>query len=223
MAQARARTRTGAMPHRTNGSRYRPTPVPLYVVAEAVRREPRVPTWARVPRLAGRATVWAVPAYAVAVLVSVGQNGAPVTIAVALGPLALLSVAGLLAGRRSGWIALAGAVLGTVGELLVRFTVGTAVPGYPHPHPATVTGAVLLTAGWLLAGVAVAGARGYAGALRLGDALMLVLAAVPLCMGGFLLAAAPRLAAVLLLAAGIGLCGSALDPTRWPGRAAAAE
>src|SRR5437763_24647 len=107
-----------------NGTSFHPDPVPLYEVTPVIRRARPVPGWARLPRRAGRATVWAVPAYAVAVLVGAGRGGTAAGLAGVLGPVALLSVAGLLAGRVPGWLALAGAGYGAAGGVLLRVSAG---------------------------------------------------------------------------------------------------
>ncbi|HKT05870.1 MAG TPA: hypothetical protein VJT31_40695, partial [Rugosimonospora sp.] len=108
----------------------------------------------------------------------------------------------------------AGAAIGILGGFVVLLASGSPV-GHPPQHALPLAGAVLLAAGWLTVGAAVLRTRAH----RIGDGLLLVACAVPLALGGFLLDGVPRLAALLLLAAGVGLCGSALDP-RYRRRAA---
>ncbi|MEN3310047.1 MAG: hypothetical protein V7603_6249 [Micromonosporaceae bacterium] len=210
MAQAAGGARTARLagaPRGVNGSAHRSPPVPLYVVAEVRRQQPPVPRRARLPRLLGRAAIWSVPGYAIAVLA--GRTGTPVAVAAVLGPLALLSVAGLLAGGRGGWLALAGAGTGAAGGTVLLVATGAGLAPH-HPRPVPLTAAALLAGGWLLLGLAVL----YSRALGPGDGVLLVLSAAPLAIGGSVLDAAPRLGALLLLAAGIGLCRSVLDPTQ---------
>jgi hypothetical protein len=221
MAQAAGGTRTAGSAgggYGLNGNGYRSPPVPLYVVAEVRRQQPPVPGWARLTRLLGRATVWSVPGYAIAVVAGAGRTGTAVTLAAVLAPLALLSVAGLLAGGRGGWLAAAGAGTGIAGGIVLLAATGTVFVPH-HARPGGLAGAVLLAGGWLLLGLAVL----YSRSSGAGDGVLLALSAVPLAVGGSSLDAWPRLGALLLLAAGIGLCRSALDPAQrrgleYPGR-----
>lgn len=201
-----------------NGTLHQPPPVRLYVVCEQELAPAwSLARWARWARLLGRATAWSVPGLAAAVLIGSGRPGTASTVAAVLAPLTLLALAALLAGGRGMVIGSLGAVAGGTGTAILLLNSGGVFAGH-HPSRPALAGACLLAAGWVV--LAIAGL--YGRAVGAGDAVLLTLSAAPLALGGIMADTVPRLAAMLLLAAGIGLCRTVLDP-RWPlapGRAA---
>jgi hypothetical protein len=204
-------------------------------------------SWQQRATIAGRIGVWAIPVLAVLAARGLRSTNAfasdpavyanflatkwssPMAIALTTGTVvfALISVIGLtlvlLAGRAK-WLAIAGAVPGVVGSIMMLDGAGSVVvqaqgagktiwQGRWHDFVATAQsagtgaawlvfgGAVLLTIGWILLGLAVMRTRG----LNRGDGALLAISAPLVYLGGFALHILPALGAFLLGAAGLGI------------------
>lgn len=197
-------------------------------------------TWAWSVRRFARGLMWTLPGYAVAYgAVTLGRwdGGAPIpylengrvlhligwVVAMWLGLMALVALAGLLAAARSRRTAAVGLMVGLTGVVLwLPFAAvprDTAVYGTDARTLALAGGAVY-SLGWLLAGWSVA----RSGLFSKSDGLMLMLAAPMLGVAGLLIGPLQTVGAIFTLAAGIGMSWTAghLVPAVHSGRTAAA-
>jgi hypothetical protein len=168
---------------------------------------------------------------------TVGHISAVVGLAF-FGLVALVGVTALLAGVRGRRLAGTGLVLGLAGAALLLPEVGTLVVRQEAARnallhgdfsavvlnaqvrgggavAAVLIGALVLTAAWILVGVAVWRSR----VMQRTDGVLLMISSPLLYLGGFLLRMLPVLGALLLLAAGMGLAFTATrltpaDPPR---------
>ncbi|WP_306216018.1 hypothetical protein [Actinoplanes sp. RD1] len=171
--------------------------------------------WIWSVRRYARTALWALPAGAVlhgwATLgVAVPPGPLPVQLAAAwLTTVAMIALAGLLAGTRARRSAAAGLLISLAGAVLwlplTTVPAGAAVPaaGLPagHVRPAALIAAAVLGTGWLLLGWAVFRSR----LVNPADGVLLMLAAVSVGAGTFAVKPLPTVGALLLLAAGMGL------------------
>jgi hypothetical protein len=131
---------------------------------------------------------------------------------------AMIGLAGLLAGSRTRRSAVAGLLIGLAGAVLwLPLTAlpegtapdGTGIPA-PSVHTTALVAAAVMGAGWLLLGWAVFRSK----LVNPADGILLMLAAVSIGAGSFAVKPLPTVGALLLLAAGMGLAwtGSRLIP-----------
>lgn len=141
-----------------------------------------------------------------------------------VGVLAVIALANLLSGGRGRWFARTGMVAAVAGSAALLAAVGTVIVRAPQARVpllrgrldeiafsagwsgtaasvVVLSGAGLLAIGWMLLGVAVIRAPGLSDA----DGALLFLSAPVLFLGGMFLPVVPRVAAFLLLAAGLGI------------------
>lgn len=144
------------------------------------------------------------------------------------GLLALIGITALLAGVRGRRLAAAGLICGLAGAAVLLPEVGTLILRQEAARRALLhgdladlalnaqlrggtgavvvfVGALALTAGWILVGLAVWRSR----VLQKSDGVLLIISAPLLYLGGLILHMLPVLGALLLLAAGIGLAFTA--------------
>lgn len=182
----------------------------------------REAVWVWSVRRYARIALWALPLGAV--LHGWSTLGSPpgsLVVRLAAGwlcTIAMIALAGLLAGSPARRPALAGLLVGLAGSVLMLPLValppgvspaGTALP--PHyVHAAVLVAGAVIGAGWLLLGWAVFRAR----LVNPADGVLLMLAALPLGAGSYAISPVPTLGALLLLAAGMGLAwtGNRLIP-----------
>jgi hypothetical protein len=214
------------------------------VAAAAPERSPIGPvtnaTWAWSVRRFARALMWTLPGYAVAYgAVTLGRwdGGAPLpylgngrvfhlvgwVVAVWLGLMALVALAGLLAAARSRRTAAIGLMVGLTGAVLwLPFAaLPRDTPVYStDARTLALAGGAVYSAGWLLAGWAVV----HSGLFSKSDGLMLMLAAPMLGIAGLLVGPLQTVGAIFTLAAGIGMSWAAgrMVPSVHSGRTAAA-
>jgi hypothetical protein len=178
-------------------------------------------TWAWSLRRFGRWMVIGLPGYAVVsglVALNTRERGAsglylpdgrPLhliawVVAAWVGLMALLALAALLAATRTRWAALLALMASTAGlHLMLPFA---GLPGETTVYGADarlylLAGATVYSLGWALAGSAVA----RSGVFSYGDGVLLMLAAPLLGVVGLLVEPLQTIAAVLVLAAGIGI------------------
>lgn len=178
-------------------------------------------TWAWSLRRLARAAVWLLPAYAVlygcVAMASDGgignepypADGRPVylvgwVLAVWLGLLALLALAGLLVTTRSRRSALGGLLSSLAGTVLMLPFTGLAetTPVFgTEARTMVLAGAFVYSVGWLLTGWAVA----RSGVFSYGDGFLLMIAAPLLGIAGALIGPLQTFGAMFVLAAGIGI------------------
>lgn len=132
--------------------------------------------------------------------------------------IAMVALAGLLAGSRTRRSAVAGLLLGLAGTMLLlplaALPEGVAPVAVPFTvdqvRPVAVAGAAVTGAGWFLLGWAVFRSR----LVNPADGILLMLAAVTIGAGTFAARPLPTVGALLLLAAGMGIAwtGSRMIP-----------
>jgi len=178
-------------------------------------------TWAWSVRRFARSMMWTLPGYAVAFgAITLGRfdGGGPApylenglllhlagwVIAVWLGLMALVALAGLLAAARSRRSAAAGLMIGLTGVALwlpfAAIPEDTRMYGVDARYLA-LAGASVYSLGWLVSGWAVA----RSGLFTKSDGLMLMIAAPMVGVAGLLVGPLQTVGAIFLLAAGIGM------------------
>jgi Amt family ammonium transporter len=175
----------------------------------------REAVWIWSVRRYARLALWALPAAALLdgwLTLGIGTPPGPLSVALAadwLTTIAMIALAGLLAGTRTRRSALAGLLIGLAGAMLTlplaALPEGAAAAGSPltadqMPLAATVATATS-GAGWLLLGWAVFRSR----LVNPADGVLLMLAAAALGAGTYARQPLPTVGALLLLAAGTGL------------------
>lgn len=196
--------------------------------AHAALDNPSLPVreavWIWSVRRYARAALWALPAGAVLYgwfTLGVHTPPGPLPVQLAAGWLtmvAMIGLAGLLAGTRVHRTAITGLLLSLAGAVLwLPLTAlpegadltGAGIPAH-HVHDASMVAAGVLGTGWLLLGWAVFRSR----LVNPADGILLMLAAVSVGAGSFAVKPLPTVGALLLLAAGMGLAwtGSRLIP-----------
>jgi Amt family ammonium transporter len=161
----------------------------------------REAVWVWSVRRYARFALWALPASAVLqgwMTLGIEARVSPLLVALAatwLAMIAMIALAGLLAGTRTRRSALLGLLCGMAGFLLPA----------PTPEPGTMTlayaASATVGAGWLLLGWAVFRSK----LVNPADGVLLMLAAVALGAGAQAQQPIPTVGALLLLAAGTGL------------------
>jgi Amt family ammonium transporter len=180
--------------------------------------------WIWSVRRYARVSLWALPAGAALYgwsTLGVATPPGPLVVELAAGwlcTIAMIGLAGLLAGSRTGRSALLGLLIGLAGAVLLvplsALPPDTAPDGSGLPavqvHTATLVAAAIMGAGWLLLGWAVFRSR----LVNPADGVLLMLAALVIGAGPYAVRPLPTLGALLLLAAGMGLAwtGSRLIP-----------
>jgi hypothetical protein len=192
----------------------RPADDPLRPVRDAV--------WIWSVRRYARNALWALPL--AALLYGWSTLGTPpgqLVLRLAAGWLstvAMIALAGLLAGARTRRLALAGLLVGLAGSTLLlpvaALPAGVAPDGTPltsgQAHVLALAAAAITGAGWLLLGWAVFRSR----LVNPADGVLLMLAAASIGAGAYAVEPLPTVGALLLLAAGMGLAwtGNRLIP-----------
>jgi hypothetical protein len=175
----------------------------------------REAVWIWSVRRYARLALWALPAAALLdgwAALGVDTRPGPLPVALAadwLSLVAMIALAGLLAGTRTRRSALAGLLIGLAGTLLTlplaALPPGTAAAGAPLAAEQLATAATVAVgvsaAGWLLLGWAVFRSR----LVNPADGVLLMLAAAALGTGAHVQQPLPTVGALLLLAAGTGL------------------
>jgi hypothetical protein len=179
----------------------------------------REAVWIWSVRRYARLALWALPAAAVLygwTTLRIDTPPGPLIVEIAanwLAMVAMVALAGLLAGSRTWRSALAGLVLGLGGFLLATpleaLPPNTAAAGTPltatQMHPVAMIAAAAVGAGWLLLGWAVFRSK----LVNPADGVLLMLAAVAIGAGAHVRQPVPAVGALLLLAAGTGLAWTA--------------
>jgi Amt family ammonium transporter len=171
-----------------------------------------------------RVALWALPAGALLLgwsTLTVDTPPGPLVVRLAAGwmcTVAMIALAGLLAGSRTRRPALLGLLIGLAGLMvllpLAALPAGLAPDGSPLPagavRTAALIGAAVLGLGWLLLGWAVFRSR----LVNPADGVLLMLAAVSIGAGSYASRPLPTVGALLLLAAGMGIAwtGNRLIP-----------
>lgn len=184
----------------------------------------REAVWIWSVRRYARISLWALPAGAALYgwsTLSVANPPGMLLVEIAAGWLctvAMIGLAGLLAGSRTRRSALAGLLVGLAGFMLMLPLaalpdgVGPAGSGLSagQVHNASLVAAAVGGAGWLLLGWAVFRSK----LVNPADGVLLMLAAVSIGAGSYAVRPLPTVGALLLLAAGMGLAwtGSRLIP-----------
>ena len=184
----------------------------------------REAVWIWSVRRYARVALWGLPAGALLLgwnTLGVATPPGPLVVRLAAGWLctvAMIALAGLLAGSRARRPALAGLLVGLAGSVLLlplaALPAGVAPDGSPLPadrvHAASLAAAAVLGAGWLLLGWAVF----RSGLVNPADGVLLMLAAVSIGAGSYAVKPLPTVGALLLLAAGMGIAwtGNRLIP-----------
>ena len=184
----------------------------------------REAVWIWSVRRYARVALWGLPAGALLLgwnTLGVATPPGPLVVRLAAGWLctvAMIALAGLLAGSRARRPALAGLLVGLAGSVLLlplaALPAGVAPDGSPLPadrvHAASLAAAAVLGAGWLLLGWAVF----RSGLVNPADGVLLMLAAVSMGAGSYAVKPLPTVGALLLLAAGMGIAwtGNRLIP-----------
>jgi Amt family ammonium transporter len=184
----------------------------------------REAVWIWSVRRYARVALWALPAGAVLLgwsTLGVATPPGPLVVRLAAGwlcTIAMIALAGLLAGSRTRRSAAAGLLIGLAGSVmllpLAALPAGVAPDGTPLPsaqvHTASLVAAALTGAGWLLLGWAVFRSK----LVNPADGVLLMLAAVSIGAGMYAAKPLPTVGALLLLAAGMGLAwtGNRLIP-----------
>jgi len=171
-----------------------------------------------------RVALWALPVGALLhgwSTLGVATPPGPLAVRLAAGwlsTIAMIGLAGLLAGTRTRRTAVAGLIVGLAGSVLLLPI--AALPAGVAPDGSTVTAgqvhtvalvaAAVTGAGWLLLGWAVFRSR----LVNPADGILLMLAAVSIGAGAYAVKPLPTVGALVLLAAGMGLAwtGSRLIP-----------
>ena len=180
--------------------------------------------WIWSVRRYARVALWALPAGAVLLgwsTLGVATPPGPLLVRLAAGwlcTIAMIALAGLLAGSRTRRSAAAGLLIGLAGSImllpLAALPAGVAPDGTPLPpaqvHTASLVAAAVTGAGWLLLGWAVFRSK----LVNPADGVLLMLAAVSIGAGMYAARPLPTVGALLLLAAGMGLAwtGNRLIP-----------
>jgi Amt family ammonium transporter len=126
-----------------------------------------------------------------------------------LATIAMIALAALLAASRTRRAALLGLLTGLAGLVLLlplaALPAGVGPDGVPlpagHVHTASLAGAAVFGAGWLLLGWAVFRSK----LVNPADGILLMLAAVSIGAGSYAVKPLPTVGALLLLAAGMGI------------------
>ncbi|GIM91340.1 hypothetical protein [Paractinoplanes toevensis] len=184
----------------------------------------REAVWIWSVRRYARSALWALPAAAVLDgWLTLGIDTPPGELPVALAAdwlsvIAMIALAGLLAGTRSRRPAIAGLLIGLAGAMLTlplaALPDGIAADGSPltvdQMHYAATAAAVTAGAGWLLLGWSVFRSK----LVNPADGILLMLAACAIGAGSYAQQPLPTVGALLLLAAGTGLAwtGARLIP-----------
>ena len=183
----------------------------------------REAVWIWSVRRYARVALWALPAGALLLgwsTLGVATPPGPLVVRLAAGwlcTIAMIALAGLLAGSRTRRSAAAGLLIGLAGSImllpLAALPAGVAPDGAPLPpaqaHTASLVAAAVTGAGWLLLGWAVFRSK----LVNPADGVLLMLAAVSIGAGSAA-EPLPTVGALLLLAAGMGLAwtGNRLIP-----------
>jgi hypothetical protein len=179
----------------------------------------REAVWIWSVRRYARLALWALPAAAVLIgWTSLGVRTPPGPLVVELAAawlslVAMIALAGLLAGSRTRRPALAGLLLGLAGFLIAlpvaALPPGVRAEGAPLApgamHAVTLVGAAVSGGGWLLLGWAVFRSK----LVNPADGVLLMLAAAAIGASPFTEEPLPTVGALLLLAAGTGLAWTA--------------
>jgi hypothetical protein len=184
----------------------------------------REAVWIWSVRRYARLALWALPAAAVLAgwtSLGVGSLPGPLVVELAaawLGLVAMIALAGLLAGSRTRRSAVGGLLLGLAGFLIAlpvaALPPGVAAAGTPLTagamHTVALAGAVCSAGGWLLLGWAVFRSK----LVNPADGVLLMLAAAAIGATPFTSEPLPTVGTLLLLAAGTGLAwtGNRLIP-----------
>ncbi|MFI5492246.1 hypothetical protein [Actinoplanes sp. NPDC051859] len=183
----------------------------------------REAVWIWSVRRYARVTLWALPVGAALYgwsTLGVPSPAGQLAVEVAAGwlcTLAMIALAGLLAGTRTRRPAVAGLVIGMAGALLWLPLLalpagGTAEPGLTSDQirTASMVAAGVMGTGWLLLGWAVLRSK----LVNPADGVLLILAAVSIGAGSYAVKPLPTVGALILVAAGMGLAwtGSRLIP-----------
>ncbi len=171
-----------------------------------------------------RVALWALPAGALLLgwsTLTVATPPGPLVVRLAAGwlcTIAMIALAGLLAGSRTRRAALLGLVVGLAGLVLLlplaALPAGVAPDGSPLAadgvHTASLAGAAVQGTGWLLLGWAVFRSK----LVNPADGILLMLVAVSVGAGSYAVRPLPTVGALLLLAAGMGIAwtGNRLIP-----------
>jgi hypothetical protein len=175
----------------------------------------REAVWIWSVRRYARTALWALPIGAALYgwsTLGVATPPGPLVIRLAalwLSTIAMIALAGLLAGSRTRRAALAGVLIGLAGAMLLlplaALPAGVAPADIALPVSAVRTAALVAAAvtgtGWLLLGWAVLRSR----LVNPADGVLLMLAAVSIGAGSYAVKPLPTVGALLLLAAGMGL------------------
>jgi Amt family ammonium transporter len=184
----------------------------------------REAVWIWSVRRYARLALWALPASALLLgwsSLGVATPPGPLVVRLAAGWLstvAMIALAGLLAGSRTRRPALIGLLVGLAGSVLLlplaALPAGVAPDGSPltaeRVHTAALAATAVLGAGWLLLGWAVFRSK----LVNPADGILLMLAAVSIGAGSYAVKPLPTVGALLLLAAGMGIAwtGNRLIP-----------
>jgi len=198
------------------GARPGAAPDHLMPIREAV--------WIWSVRRYARVALWALPAGAALYgwsTLGVATPPGPLAVELAAGwlcTIAMIALAGLLAGSRTRRPALAGLLIGLAGWSMLlplsALPTGAAPDGSGlsagQVHTASLIAAAIMGIGWLLLGWAVFRSK----LVNPADGVLLMLAAVSIGAGSYAVRPLPTVGALLLLAAGMGLAwtGSRLIP-----------
>ncbi|WP_412749526.1 hypothetical protein [Krasilnikovia sp. M28-CT-15] len=182
----------------------------------------REAVWIWSVRRYARVALWALPMGAVLYGWStLGAQPGPLALRLSAGwfsLVAMIALAGLLAGSRVRRPALAGLLVGLAGAVLLLPTVALPLDAAPTGSALSADavrtvafmGALVTGAGWLLLGWAVFRSR----LVNPADGVLLMLAAVSVGAGAYAVRPLPTVGALLMLAAGMGLAwtGNRLIP-----------
>jgi Amt family ammonium transporter len=175
----------------------------------------REAVWIWSVRRYARIALWALPASALLLgwsTLNVATPPGSLAVRLAAGwmsTIAMIALAGLLAGSRTRRSALLGLLIGLAGSVLllplVALPDGVAPDGSAlaagHVHTGALIGSGVLGAGWLLLGWAVFRSK----LVNPADGILLMLAAVSIGAGSYAIKPLPTVGALLLLAAGMGI------------------
>jgi Amt family ammonium transporter len=201
---------------------------PAWVGGAAASDDHRLPVrdavWIWSVRRYARVALWALPISAVLYgwsTLGVATPPGPLLVRLAAGWLssvAMIALAGLLAGSRTRRAALAGLLVGLAGSVLLlpvaALPPGVGPDGLPvsaaQVHTLALVASAVTGAGWLLLGWAVFRSK----LVNPADGVLLMLAAASIGAGSYAIRPLPTVGALLLLAAGMGLAwtGNRLVP-----------
>jgi hypothetical protein len=184
----------------------------------------REAVWIWSVRRYARLALWALPAGAALygwTTLGIATPPGPVAVRLVAGwlaAIAMIALAGLLAGSRARRAAAAGLLVGLAGLALLlpvaALPPGVAPDGIPvtarYVHMVAFAAAAVSGCGWLLLGLAVFRSR----LVNPADGILLMLAAVSIGAGPYAIRPVPTVGALLLLAAGMGIAwtGNRLIP-----------